>query len=45
MVECIAAWLCLGFGIFSGNPLWYITSGVFAVAVQISRMADGKYGK
>lgn len=42
MVECIAAWILLLVGIISGNPQWYIASGVFAVAAQISRLADEK---
>ncbi len=45
MIECIAAWFCLFVGVISGNPLWYIASGVFAVALQISRLVDKKEGK
>ena len=44
MIECIAAWFCLFVGIGSGEPSWYIASGVFAVALQISRLVD-KRGK
>ena len=42
MVECIAAWLLLLVGIISGNPQWYIASGLFAVATQICRLVDKK---
>lgn len=42
MVECIAAWIFLLFGIISGNPQWCIASGVFAVAAQISRVTNEK---
>ena len=42
MVEFIAAWILLLIGIISGNPQWYIASGLFAVATQISRLVDKK---
>lgn len=42
MVECIAAWILLLVGIISGNPQWFIASGVFAVATQISGLVDKK---
>lgn len=45
MIECFVAWFCLFIGIFSGNPQWYIASGVFAVATQICRIANKKEGK
>ena len=38
MIECIVAWFCLFIGIISGNPSWYIASGVFAIAVQVDRL-------
>ena len=42
MVELIAYWIFLFVGIITGNPQWCIASGAFAVAVQISRIADKK---
>ena len=42
MIEFVAAWFCLFMGIISGNLRWYIASGVFAVAMQISRLVDKK---
>lgn len=45
MVECIAAWFCLLIGVVTGDASWYIASGVFAVALQIGRLADKKEGK
>lgn len=35
MIETIMAWLLLIFAIVSGDPSWYIASGVFAVACEI----------
>ena len=40
MIETLFAWLLLIFGICSGDPAWYIGSGVFAIAAQISRVVD-----
>ena len=42
MIECFIAWLCLFIGIISGDPLWYIASGVFAVASQIYNLIHNK---
>lgn len=38
MFECIASWILLLIGIISGNPQWFIASGLFAVATQIRRL-------
>ena len=40
MIEALFAWLLLIFGICSGDPAWYIGSGVFAIAAQICRVVD-----
>ena len=45
MIETLLARLLLIFGICSGDPAWYIGSGVFAVACQISRMVDYMSGR
>lgn len=42
MIECIVAWILLLVGVISGNPQWYIASGMFAVATQIRRLVDKK---
>jgi hypothetical protein len=36
MIEIILAWLLLLFAIFSGEPKWYIASGVFAIAGNLN---------
>ena len=40
MFECIVALILLLIGIISGNPQWFIASGLFAVATQICRLVD-----
>ena len=41
MVEALLAWIMLFMGIVKGDPLYFIASGVFAVAIQISRCVEG----
>lgn len=41
MIECILAWIFLFVGIASQNPDYFIASGIFAAAAQISRFHDG----
>lgn len=41
MFEALLAWIFLFVGILNLNePLWFLVSGVFAVACQISRVVD-----
>lgn len=40
MIETLFAWFLLLFGICEGDPAWYIASGIFAIAAQISRVVD-----
>ena len=42
MFECIVAWILLIIGTISGNPQWFMASGLFAIATQISRLVDKK---
>lgn len=42
MIECFITWFCLFIGVVSGNPLWYIASGVFAIAAQIYKLIHNK---
>lgn len=42
MVELILAWIFLFIGFARGDAEWFIASGVFAVAAQISRLVDRK---
>jgi hypothetical protein len=42
MVECVLAWTLLFAGIATREAGWFIASGVFAIALQISIMREGK---
>jgi hypothetical protein len=42
MVECILAWTLLFVGIATREAGWFIASGVFAIALQIAIMREGK---
>lgn len=35
MIEGILSWVMLFMGIYKENPLYFISSGVFAIAAQI----------
>ena len=35
MVECLLTWITLFVGIGTGNPMYLIASGVFAIASRI----------
>lgn len=40
MIECVLAWIMLFWGLCSGNPLYLIACGVFAVASHIYRIRE-----
>ena len=42
MVEAIMAWVLLFVGIATREAGWFVASGVFAIALQISMMREGK---
>ena len=45
MIECLLAWMMLFLGLLTGNPLYLIASGVFAVASRIGGKEDKKWIK
>lgn len=46
MVECLLAWIMLFVGIGTGNPLYLIASGVFAIAARIGNLKnESEWGK
>lgn len=42
MFEIILAWIMLFVGIFKGNPLYFIASGVFSIAGSLTIMRENK---
>ena len=40
MTECILAWAFLLLGLFNNNEMYFIASGIFAVASNISRLGN-----
>lgn len=45
MIEGILSWIMLFMGIIINNPLYFIASGVFAVAAQIWMVRESKNDK
>ena len=41
-MECILAWIFLVVGICSGNALYFIASGAFAIACQLQLLRRGE---
>ena len=37
MFEAIFAWVFLIVGIFAGDPIYFVASGVFAIATQLDQ--------
>lgn len=42
MIEGILSWIMLIWGVATNNPLYFIASGVFAVAAQIWMARENK---
>ena len=38
MIEGILAWIMLFIGIGTGKPLWFVASGVYAIAVYVAKI-------
>lgn len=41
MIENILAWVFLFIGIFTLNPIYFVASGVFAIATQLDSLRKG----
>jgi hypothetical protein len=42
MIEGMLSWIMLIWGVATNNPLYFIASGVFAVAAQIYMIKESK---